>query len=118
MSSELKCARCRTSAEEPSGEQLLRIPDALLNYLREHAERVVTRQELASGVWKLRLDVRSRVIDQTISQVRKRLEPHERILTSQGYGYVYREKETALDHGMRGHRLSGVERGGRQRAGR
>ena len=65
------------------------IPKALLDYLREHSERVISRQELASGVWRLQLDVRSRVIDQTVSQLRKMLEPQERILTVRGIGYQH-----------------------------
>ena len=62
-------------------------PDALLDYRSVHSERVITREELASGVWKLRFDSRSRAIDQTVSQARKRLEPDERILTVHGFGY-------------------------------
>ena len=63
------------------------LPDALLDYLRVHSERVITREELASDVWRLRFDSRSRAIDQTVSQARKRLEPNERILTVHGFGY-------------------------------
>jgi len=74
------------------------IPEALLNYLREHSERVLARDELASAVWKLRIDSRSRVIDQTISQVRKRLEPDERILATHGVGYQYQRVLTNQEH--------------------
>ena len=65
---------------------------ALLNYLRQRSEQVLNREELAAAVWGLRLDPRSRVIDQTVSQVRKTLEPGERILTVHGTGYQHRRK--------------------------
>lgn len=67
---------------------------ALLNYLRENSGRVLTRQELASAVWGLRLDARSRVVDQTVSQVRKKLQPEERIVTIHGIGYRHSQQTT------------------------
>jgi len=66
------------------------MPQAVLVYLREHSERVISREEFASEVWKLRLDGRSRVIDQTVSLARKKLETSERIVTVHGIGYQHR----------------------------
>ena len=64
-------------------------PERLLEYLRASAGQVVTREELARDVWNLRLDHRSRVIDQTISVARKSLHANERITAVQGRGYRF-----------------------------
>ncbi len=66
---------------------------ALLVYLRKNTGRLLSRDELAAAVWGFQLDARSRVIDQTISQVRKQLSPSEKIRTVHGKGYVYTQSE-------------------------
>jgi len=63
------------------------IQQSLLHYLRQNSGRTVTRDELALNVWKFRLDPRSRVIDQTVSLVRKGLMSGERIVAVFGLGY-------------------------------
>jgi two-component system, OmpR family, phosphate regulon response regulator PhoB len=61
----------------------------LLEFLRTRVGRVVTRDEISLGVWGFALDHRSRVIDQTISCLRRKLPPGHRIITISGVGYRY-----------------------------
>ena len=68
---------------------LTRTQLALLNYLRERAGKVVSREELAHAVWRSKFDPRSRSIDQTVSFVRKSLSRRERIRSVMGCGYKY-----------------------------
>lgn len=68
------------------------VPQMLLEYFRVHSGRVLAREELALHVWKLRLDYRSRVIDQTVSQVRQQLGLDEQIVTVQREGYRHQHR--------------------------
>ena len=61
----------------------------LLNYFRQHAGRVLDRTELSEKIWGFRLDPRSRTIDQTIAQLRKKLPPNQQIITHRTCGYQY-----------------------------
>ena len=61
--------------------------ERLLRYLRANPNRVISRKDLGQGVWGFELDPRSRVVDQTIANLRKKLRPPERIVTHQGAGY-------------------------------
>jgi DNA-binding response OmpR family regulator len=75
--------------ESSPAETLRRTEQLLLEYLRANAGRPVPRQELAANVWHLKMDPRSRTIDQTISTLRRKLPAHTRILTRHQVGYEY-----------------------------
>jgi len=76
------------------------LPETLLDYFRVHSGRVLARDELAQQVWKLRLDPRSRVIDQTVSRIRQQLSPEEQIVTVNRHGYLHqRTPERRLHRG-------------------
>ena len=61
----------------------------VLEYFRNHAGRVLDRTELSERIWGFRLDPRSRTIDQTIAQLRKKLPPDQQIITHRTCGYQY-----------------------------
>lgn len=75
--------------ESSPTEALRRTEQLLLQYLRTNAGRPVPRDELAANVWRLKMDPRSRTIDQTISTLRRKLPTHTRILTRHQVGYEY-----------------------------
>ncbi|HWN97607.1 MAG TPA: helix-turn-helix domain-containing protein, partial [Methylomirabilota bacterium] len=66
------------------------LPTKLLAFFREHEGEILSREHLAADVWHLKLDPRSRTVDQTISELRKGLSAGERIETLQGKGYKYK----------------------------
>jgi DNA-binding response OmpR family regulator len=59
---------------------------ALWEYFQSNPGRIISRDELSVAVWGFVLDGRSRVIDQTIATLRKKL-PANQILTRRGQGY-------------------------------
>ena len=61
----------------------------VLDYLRARPGRIVSRLELSRSVWGFDLDYRSRAIDQTVAQLRKKLPPGVRIVTHHTRGYEY-----------------------------
>jgi DNA-binding response OmpR family regulator len=61
----------------------------VLEYLRAHPGRLISRDELSRGVWGFVLDHRSRAIDQTVANLRKKLCNGARIITHHGQGYEY-----------------------------
>jgi len=64
---------------------------ALLAYLVQRAEQVVTRTELLEKVWELTFDPGSNVIDVHIARLRSKLRQHgalPRLVTVRGAGYV------------------------------
>jgi DNA-binding response OmpR family regulator len=61
----------------------------LLDYFRKNPRKVLSRDELSQNVWGFRLDSRSRVIDQTVALLRKKLLAGSRIITRQGRGYEF-----------------------------
>jgi len=63
------------------------IANTLLEYFRQNSGRLITRDELAENVWRLKMLGKSRTIDVTISFVRKSLANGERIETVHGRGY-------------------------------
>jgi len=65
------------------------MPNKLLMHFRQNAGKVLSRDELAREVWGLKMDPRSRCIDQTIATIRKALGSGERIETVQGCGYRF-----------------------------
>jgi len=74
------------------------IANALLEYCRRNSGRLITREELAENVWRLKMVAKSRTIDVTMSFVRKSLTDGERIETVRGSGYRYTSlDETASD---------------------
>jgi DNA-binding response OmpR family regulator len=74
-----------------SGPSLKRREQQVLDYLRAHAGRVISRDELSDHVWGFRLDSRSRAVDQAIANVRKKLPTGAQIITRHGYGYEFVE---------------------------
>ena len=61
----------------------------LADYFRLHTGVDLSRDRLADEVWGLMLDPRSRCIDQTVAELRRHLEPPERIVTVYRVGYRY-----------------------------
>jgi DNA-binding response OmpR family regulator len=64
---------------------------ALLAYLVQHAERVVTRTELLEKVWDLSFDPGSNVVDVHVAHLRSKLREHgarPRLVTVRGTGFV------------------------------
>jgi DNA-binding response OmpR family regulator len=66
-----------------------RLEEKLLNYFRIHEGKTLCRDVLARDVWALKLDRRSRCIDQTVAGLRQHLGTNERIVTICGSGYRY-----------------------------
>lgn len=60
----------------------------LLELLMAHANRVLSKTELAERVWEVHFDMGSNVIEVHISQLRKKLGMDEFIQTRVGMGYV------------------------------
>ncbi len=71
---------------------LLPSEQRLLDYLQANAGRVISRDELASNVWQMKMDLRSRTIDQTISNLRRKLNAEAQIITHPGDGYEFRAR--------------------------
>lgn len=66
---------------------------ALLHYLAEHADQVVTRTMLFEAVWDYAYDERTNVIEVHIGRLRKKLETEDEspiLHTIRGAGYVLR----------------------------
>jgi two-component system OmpR family response regulator len=64
---------------------------ALLAYLVQHAERVVTRTELLEKVWEATFDPGSNVVDVHVARLRGKLRDHGagvQLLTVRGAGYM------------------------------
>jgi DNA-binding response OmpR family regulator len=69
--------------------QLLPSEQRLFDYLRANPGRIISRAELAANVWKMKMDHRSRTIDQTVSKLRRKLEQSGTIITHAGRGYEF-----------------------------
>jgi DNA-binding response OmpR family regulator len=61
----------------------------LLEYFRLNAGKDLSRDTLARDVWGLKLDPRSRCIDQTVAELRRHLHDGDRIVTVYCFGYRY-----------------------------
>ena len=82
------------TARVVSGQRLSLMESALLRYFRQHAGRTLSRDELAEQVWKQRYFYGSRAIDQTVSNLRKKLRPGgERILSIYASGYRFENRQ-------------------------
>ena len=67
---------------------------ALLTYLLKHADRAVSRGELLTEVWGIREDSATRVADDTVKRLRKKLsDTRLNIETVWGFGFKVTEKE-------------------------
>jgi DNA-binding response OmpR family regulator len=66
---------------------------AVLQYLSQHQDRIVTRSELLKEVWGLDPDVETRTVDAFISRIRRYLEKDptkpEHIISVRGKGYRF-----------------------------
>lgn len=63
---------------------------ALISYLAENPNKAVSREECLKQVWGIETDVETRVVDETIRKIRKKLNALEgkvRIETVWGHGY-------------------------------
>lgn len=86
----------RLSREAIRGEERIPLKPReyqLLEYLMRHAGQVVTRTMLLEGVWGYHFDPATNVIDQHISQLRKKIDrgfDSPLIHTIRGAGYVLR----------------------------
>jgi DNA-binding winged helix-turn-helix (wHTH) protein len=69
----------------------------LLNYLRSHPGRTLSREELAADVWRARFFCGSRSIDMAVCLARKRLNGAERIVGIRGVGYRYEKHSNRAD---------------------
>lgn len=66
---------------------------ALLHYMLEHAERVLSRSEIAEQVWGVNFDTGTNFIDVYINYLRKKIDRHfepKLIHTKTGMGFVLR----------------------------
>jgi len=77
----------------PPQVNLSRIERGLLDYLRANTGRILSREEMAANIWKLKLHPRSRTIDQTVSNVRRKSGTPDAIVTRFGQGYEFRPVE-------------------------
>jgi two-component system OmpR family response regulator len=84
--------RLRVSAGV-EGEDLSAREFALLGYLVQHADQVVTRQQILDAVWGADPDVYSNVVDLYIHYLRRKLEAlgrRDQLRTVRGVGYMLR----------------------------
>jgi len=79
----------RPLSSTPASES---VEGRLLEFFRAHSGRVLLRDDLSWQIWEYCLDPRSRVIDQTVSLVRKQLDAGEHITTVPGQGYRHHRK--------------------------
>lgn len=70
----------------------------LLRYFRDHADEVLTRDQLLNAAWGISYYGTTRTLDQHIAQLRKKVEPDNKrpsvIVTVHGIGYRYDPKAT------------------------
>jgi len=67
---------------------LSRLEKGLLAYLSANTGRILSREEMAANIWKLKMHPRSRTIDQTVANVRRK--SGSRIVSHFGRGYEFR----------------------------
>lgn len=68
---------------------------ALLRYMIEQSDRAVPREELLDEVWGITADIETRVTDETVRRIRKKLTAagsHVSVTVVWGYGYKLEEK--------------------------
>lgn len=69
---------------------------ALLRYMMAHCGEVIAREALLAEVWGITAEVETRVTDETIRRVRKKLRAADstmHITNKWGYGYRLQESE-------------------------
>jgi DNA-binding response OmpR family regulator len=71
---------------------LSRTERGLLDYLRANTGRILSREEMAANIWKLKFYPQSRTIDQTVANVRRK--SGSRIVAHFGKGYEFRPWDT------------------------
>ena len=63
----------------------------LLYYLLSHTDKILSREEILSAVWKEDVFVVDRSVDVTINRVRKKIGIYaDNIITKHGFGYGYK----------------------------
>ncbi len=67
-----------------------------LKYMMEHCGQAISRENLLENVWQINHIVETRVIDETIRKIRKKLREansKSQIKNKWGYGYILKERE-------------------------
>ncbi len=80
-----------------SGKEVDLAPNeyALLKYLIENKERAISREELLDKVWGYTTVVETRVTDDTLKRLRKKIQDSEVLIeTIWGFGFRLKKKET------------------------
>jgi DNA-binding response OmpR family regulator len=89
-----KIAVNKKSGEESGEIQLTPNEFNLLAYLIENQNRAVSRDELLDKIWGFTSDVETRVADDTVKRLRKKLSGSSLIVdTVWGFGFRLKEKE-------------------------
>jgi DNA-binding response OmpR family regulator len=88
----------KIAVNKTAGEEIPLTPNEfnLLVYLMENQNRAVSRDELLDKIWGFASDVETRVADDTVKRLRKKLSQAESILiidTVWGFGFRLRERE-------------------------
>ena len=73
----------------------------LLQYLIEHSERAISREELLKEIWMIPQTIETRATDDMIKRLRKKLKKYKteaKIMTVRGFGFILDEprKSTKL----------------------
>ena len=71
----------------------------LLDFLRANSGRIIGRDELSAKVWQRKMIPQSRTVDQTIANLRRKLQNGEIIITHARQGYEYRREHVTVDYG-------------------
>lgn len=69
---------------------------ALLRYMLEQSDRAIPREELLDEVWGIKADIETRVTDETVRRIRKKLAAAgSRVSVTVVWGYGYKLEEKA-----------------------
>ena len=69
---------------------------ALLRYMLEQSDRAIPREELLDEVWGITADIETRVTDETVRRIRKKLTAAgSRVSVTVVWGYGYKLEEKA-----------------------
>jgi DNA-binding response OmpR family regulator len=86
----------KTVVYKKSGEEIQLTPNEfnLLVYLMENQNRAISRDELLDKIWGFAADIETRVADDTVKRLRKKLAQTDLIIdTVWGFGFRLKEKE-------------------------
>jgi len=86
----------KIASHTKSGEQIQLTPNEfnLIVYLMENQNRAVSREELLDKIWGFAADVETRVADDTVKRLRKKISQTDLIIdTVWGFGFRLKERE-------------------------